>query len=184
MSNSKRPTLEFAPGQSPSADYFIRKLQPYKSFISAVPFLLFVIESLVASCCHYTYAHTDPFLKLIFAQLLAVNSVLAGLLHFFSPMYHFYTSMIFLPFKNFWLYASGIVLILAGLGLTFDVTQVVAAKCMVAILILMFPANVACVVMEHPKQVVFGGSTVKALLRLPIQLPFIFWAWWFTNAAP
>lgn len=182
MSNARRPTLEFAPGQSPSIEYFVNKLQPHKPVIIILPFCLFVLESLLANYSYFTYGHSDPFLKLIFVQLLAVNSVLAGLLHFFPPMYRVYTSMIFLPFKAFWLYATGVVLLLAGLGVVFDATQVVAAKCLVAILICMFPANIACVFMEHSKQIVFGGSTFKALLRLPMQLPLISWAWWFTTS--
>lgn len=181
MSHGKRLTPELAPGEPGSADLFVNMLSPYKAAITPLPFLLFVTESLIATTCFYMYRDSDRMLKFMLGQLLAINSTMAGLLHFFPPMYDFYTSMIFLPMKDFWLYSTGLALIGGGVGVTFAKTQVYAAWCLVVILILMFPGNLACVFMEHPRKVVFGGSMTAALLRLPLQIPFIIWAYWFTS---
>lgn len=174
-------TPELAPGEAGSADLFVKILLPYKDAITPLPFLFFVTESLLAVACYYIYADSDWMLKFMLGQLLAINTTMAGLLHFFPPMYNFYTSMIFLPLKDFWLYATGLALIAGGVGITFAKTQVYAAWCLVAVLIIMFPGNLACVFMEHPRNVVAGGSMVKALVRLPLQIPFIAWAFWFTS---
>lgn len=146
-----------------------------------IPFALFVLESCLATFCYFTYSNSDPFLKLLLGQLLAVNVTLAGLLHFFPPLFDFYASMIFLPFKKFWLYLTGFALIFSGIGICFQITQVVAAKCLTLTLIAMFPGNVFCVFNPRAKQLVFGGSTTKALIRLPFQVPFVIWAWWYVT---
>lgn len=160
----------------------INVLKPYKSVIGGLPFVLFVTEALLATVCCFIYKHTDPFLIVMFSQLLAVNFVLAGLLHFYKPMYEFYTSMIFLPFKDFWLYLSGVTFFLGGAGVAISSTRSAAAKLLVCSLIGVFPGNVACVFMEHPRKVVFGGSMKPALARLPFQIPMIIWAWWMVGA--
>lgn len=181
MPQEKRLTPELAPGELGSAEQFAKFLTPYKAVITPLPFLCFVLESLVAAGCFYFHRDTDPMLKFMFGQLLAINTTMAGLLHFFPPMYQFYTSMIFLPLKDFWLYSTGAALIAGGVGITFTKTQVYAAWCLVAILILMFPGNVACVFMEHPRKIVSGGSKTAAIARLPFQIPFVLWAFWFTS---
>lgn len=150
--------------------------------INPLPFLFFVTESLVAVGCYHHYGDTDSMLKFMLGQLLAVNTTMAGLLHFFPPMYEFYTSMIFLPMKDFWLYSTGVALMASGIGTLFTKTQVYAAWCLVAIFIVMLPGNIACVFMERPRKIVCGGSKIAAVARLPFQIPFIIWALWFTSA--
>lgn len=178
---SQRHPLELAPGASPSAIYFVKKLMPYRSLIQTLPFFFFAFESLLAVLTKYWYQDTDFMLKLGFGQLLAINCTLAGILHFHPPMRPFYLSMIFLPFKNFWLYSTGIALILGGIGVVFSRTQIISAWCLVTVFIVMFPGNIACVLMEHPRKQVFGGSHIAAILRLPFQFSFIAWAFWFTT---
>ncbi len=98
-------------------------------------------------------------------------------------MYDFYSCMVFLPGKAFWVYFSGALLAVAGIALCFDSVQNVAAKVIAATLILIVPAYVACVILPRPRQVVFGGSVVAAIVRLPFQAFFVAWALWFTKPA-
>lgn len=148
--------------------------------ISLLPFILFVTEALIASICSYVYGDSNGPLKFLFACLLAGNAVTAGMLHFSKSMHKFYTSMIFVPFKTFWLFATGAVLVFAGIGLLWAKTQVIAARALVGVFIIMFPGNIACVFCERPRRIVCGGSMTTAILRLPVQFLFIAWANWYT----
>lgn len=183
MSTSgKRLTPEFAPGEKPSPTWIINSLKPYKPIISAVPFLLLAVESLLAFIARSLYGDTDWLIKLMLCQLLAVNCTFSGLLHFYRPFKSFYTSMIFLPYKEVWLYSSGLALSAGGLLVAFTRTQVIGAWTLVATFVIIFPGNVACVFMPTPRKLVCGGSTIGAILRLPFQFLFIYWAHWFTTA--
>ncbi|PXF44902.1 hypothetical protein BWQ96_05392 [Gracilariopsis chorda] len=179
--SSKHFSPEFAPGMSPSSQYFVKRLAPCKDVASLLPFLMFSLEGLVAVICSYIYQDTDWLLKFTFSQLLAINTVFAGILHFYKPLYEFYTSMIFVPFKDFWLYSTGFVLMFGGFGLVFANTQVLAAYALAGVLIVMFPGNIACVFLEKPRKLVCNDSLIGAVLRLPMQLVFIRWALWFTT---
>lgn len=177
----KRLSPEFSPGVNPSAQALLNLLSPYKHVIGMLPFFFFAFESLLALLCRTLYADSDWMVKMMFAQLLAVNTTFAGLLHFFPPLYHFYASMIFLPWPHVWLYMSGLMLITGGLCVAFMRTQILGAWLLVSTLVLVFPGNIACVVSPRPRNQVCGGSLVGALMRLPFQFTFIAWAWWFTS---
>lgn len=184
MSSSKPSKTPLPPSWSTSlslSDNLLHILLPYRHFIAAFPFLFFAFESLLAVAFSAVYANSDWMLKMMFAQLLAVNATLAGLLHFFPPLYHFYTSMIFVPFQDFWLYSSGIALVAGGLLVAFSATQVIGAWILVAVLIIIFPGSIACVFWRYPRNQVCGGSLLGAILRLPFQFSFIAWAYWFTS---
>jgi uncharacterized membrane protein len=113
-----------------------------------------------------------------FRVLLAVSFVLSGAAHFYAPLYAFYESMVFLPFKGFWIYSTGVAMIGSGLSLLYEPTRIAAAEAIMAILVVVFPGNVACVVMKKPRKVVFGGSLTAAVARLPLQITLISWASW------
>lgn len=178
---ARRLTPEFAPGQTASSRFLVKAFAPYKFLIGTFPFLFFAGESLVAIVCLQLYGNSDPLLKVMFAQLLAVNATFTGLLHFYPPLYQFYTSMIFVPFQNFWLYFSGITFTISGLMIAYSETQVYGAWLLIFILILVFPGNIACVVHPYPRNQVCAGSMVGAILRLPFQFTFLIWAWWLTS---
>lgn len=172
---------ELAPGLNPSSDYLYSLLEPFRPIIGFSLFLFFALESIVAWLSAQLYGDADPLLKLMFAQLLAVNATLGGLLHFHAPLYDFYTSMIFVPFKKFWLYATGWMLIAGGLMVAFTKTQTIGAQLLVFTFILIFPGNLACVFSRHARNKVCAGSLGGAILRLPFQFLFIAWAWWLTK---
>lgn len=143
-----------------------------------LPFLFFAAESLLATFFYIFPHRADPIIRTAFRFLLAFNVTLAGLLHFHPPLYAFYASMVFLPFKPFWVYASGVALTLFGTGLCFPQTRYIAARAVAATLFLIFPANIACVFQEYPRKLVFQGSRIAAIARLPFQATFIAWALW------
>lgn len=158
-----------------------RLLSSYGDLIGAFPFLFFALESVLAVISSLVYEDSDWLLKMMFAQLLAVNMMLAGMLHFVPQLYPFYRSMIFLPFPKFWLYSSGVAMTVGGLCVAFVKTQVIGAWLLIGVLVIVFPGNVACVVSPYPRYHVCGGSLLGAVLRLPFQFFFIAWAYWFTT---
>lgn len=177
-----RLSPEFAPGDKASSKWLVRGLKPYKPIISTFPFLFLGVESLLAFVGRSLYADSDWLIKMMLGQLLAINCTFSGLLHFYPPFKRFYTSMIFLPYEDLWLYGSGLALSTGGLLVAFSSTQVIGAWILVVTFIIIFPGNVACVFMPTPRKLVCGGSTLGAILRLPFQLLFIYWAHWFTTA--
>jgi uncharacterized membrane protein len=70
---------------------------------------------------------------------------------------------------------TGILEILAAIGIQVPATRRVAGLCLIALLVLMFPANVSGASRHLP----LGGRPATPLaLRLPMQLLFIGVAWW------
>lgn len=157
-------------------------MKRWRAFVQALPFLFFALQSLVAT--YYSLQPEYPEnanLRNLFRYLLALFMVISGGAHFTPSMYNFWASMVFLPFKAFWIYLSGLVFAAAGIALCIEQTQYTAAKVIAIALVAVFPANVACVVMRNPLEEVFGGSRTAAILRLPFQASFIAWAMWFTE---
>lgn len=183
-SQKPRPALEFAAGDKGSSEWIVQKLSPLKPFVSTVPFLFLGIESLLAFVARSLYSDSDWMSKMMLCQLLAVNCTFTGLLHFYPPLKPFYTSMIFLPFKEFWLYLSGLALLSGGILVAFSRTQTVGAWVLIVTFIGIFPGNVACVFLPAPRKMVCGNSIVGATVRLPFQFLFIYWAHWFTTPTP
>jgi uncharacterized membrane protein len=110
--------------------------------------------------------------------LFAILFILAGVLHFvFTPKY---VSIMppYLPAPTLLVQISGICEILGGLGLLVPVTQQAAACGIIALLVCVMPANLNMAL--HPNQ----WPAIPAWLlwlRLPLQLPLIYWAWLYTR---
>lgn len=149
--------------------------------VKYLPFLCFTVESFVATFFYFYPTYADYFIRTVFRYLLAFNVTLAGLAQFSPSMYTFYNSMVFLPAKAFWVYASGAALTVFGIALFIPAIQYLAAQAVAVTLVLVFPANLACVVLPYPRKVVCGGSKMVALARLPIQATFFAWALWLST---
>ncbi|WP_394847650.1 hypothetical protein LZC95_09325 [Pendulispora brunnea] len=77
------------------------------------------------------------------------------------------------------MYGSGFFEIAGGVGLLLPVTQRLAAWGLIALYVAVFPANVNMAVNRislDPKRPI---PTYLLWQRLPFQLLFIAWAWWF-----
>jgi uncharacterized membrane protein len=116
--------------------------------------------------------------------VLAIVFIAAGALHFLIP--RTYTAIMppYLPTHLALVYISGAFEMLGGIGLLAPAdfnglhARRFAAWGLVALLIAVMPANVQMVI-DHAK---FASIPPWALwLRLPLQLPLIWWAWLYTR---
>ena len=120
-------------------------------------------------------------LKAILKYLLAVFFVFAGFNHFRNP--DFYMGMMpnYLSWHLPLVYVSGVCEILFGLMLMIPKLTRLAAWGLILLLVAIFPANIYMA--QHPE--LFPWTTPTLLLiRLPIQLVLLAWAYWFTRPEP
>ena len=118
-------------------------------------------------------------IKSILKYVFALFLLLAGLNHFRVP--DFYTKMIppYLPRPLFLVYLSGAFEVVLGVALLFPRCRKMAAWGIIALLLAIFPANIHMAV--NPE--LFPDYTpVMLWARLPLQLVFVVWAFWYTRA--
>jgi uncharacterized membrane protein len=119
-------------------------------------------------------------LKTVLRWLFTVVMVGAGANHFIDPETYLAMMPDALPAPRALVYLSGIAEIAGGLGLILPATRKLAAWGLIALFVAVFPANVNMALNELP----LGGTSVPAWAlwaRLPLQLVFIAWAYWFTR---
>ena len=106
--------------------------------------------------------------------LMAVLYVVAGINHFWHPAMYLSIMPPYLPWHTQLVYASGVAEILGGLLLLPRYTRRVAAVGIIVLLVAVFPANIQMAVnYVHTN----NPNLWVAILRLPIQLLLIWWAW-------
>ncbi len=102
----------------------------------------------------------------------------AGTLHFLATRTYAGIVPSFLPAHRELVLISGAAEILGGLGVLIPQTRRPAAWGLIALLVAVFPANVTMITEHHR----FPSVPLwAAWLRLPLQLPLIFWAWLYTK---
>jgi uncharacterized membrane protein len=105
--------------------------------------------------------------------------IAAGFAHFFFTRFYMRIMPDYLPVHRELVLLSGAAEIAGGLGVLVPATRRTAAWGLVLLLIAVMPANVWMV--QHPER--FPGVPLWAMwLRLPLQLPLIWWAWRYTQA--
>jgi uncharacterized membrane protein len=119
-------------------------------------------------------------LKTILQYLLCVVFVLAGLNHFIDPALYLKIMPPYLPWRLFLVYLSGFFEMALGVLLLIPAFTRVAAWGLVALLVAVFPANIHMAV--NP-QLYPDISPLALWLRLPLQVVFIAWAYWYTRPA-
>jgi len=112
--------------------------------------------------------------------LLAAFFVVAGILHFLFPEPYMRMVPPLLPWPMAIVWVSGVAEILGGIGLLFSQSRRPAAWGLVLLLIAVFPANIYMAV-AHVHYARLLGQNWAQWLRLPLQLPLIFWAWRYTR---
>ena len=122
-----------------------------------------------------------PAVQLIALWALAIAMVGIGVLHFVRPKPFVRIVPKYLPAPLALVYISGFFEILGGLGLLVPATRPWAAWGLIALYIAVFPANIYMLtdnVSLDPNKPI-----PRWLLwaRLPLQLVFIAWAYWFTR---
>jgi uncharacterized membrane protein len=104
--------------------------------------------------------------------------IFAGTMHVLKP--YFFVKIIpsYIPFHLKMVYLSGIVEILCGLLLLFPQTQTFGAYLSILLFIAVFPENIE---MAKDFYLMHHQYFWLAVLRLPLQLVLIWWAYQFTK---
>lgn len=116
---------------------------------------------------------------MFFRLLLAILFIVAGALHFVVPQMYVKIMPPYIPAQLVLLYVSGVFEFFGGAGLLFrQPVRGFAAWGLVALLIAVMPANIYMAT----NHTTFSSIPAWALyLRLPLQLPLIWWAWLYTR---
>ncbi len=99
--------------------------------------------------------------------------ILAGVMHFVFPKPYIRMIPKYLPFPKFLVAISGVLEILFGLMLFFPVTRNLGAWFLIILLIAVFPANIQMAINQKKYNPKYYWL---ALLRLPLQLILMWWA--------
>ncbi|MFZ5481330.1 MAG: DoxX family protein [Myxococcota bacterium] len=112
-------------------------------------------------------------LKTVLLYVMSAFYVFGGVMHFVKPGFYLAMMPPWLPWHRALVAISGVAEIALGLALLVPSLRPWAAWGLIALLIAVFPANVYAA-MEGLKG--YGGWA-----RLPFQLVFVAWAWWYTR---
>ena len=114
---------------------------------------------------------------MVYSKYLLVSVLIfAGITHFSKPYFFIKIMPDYIPFHLQLVYVSGFVEVLCGLLLLFPQTQTFAAYLSIVLFIAVFPANIEMAkdfYLEHNKYLWL------AILRLPLQILLIWWAYQF-----
>ncbi len=116
-----------------------------------------------------------PLLKLAMRWILGLFFIFAGSMHFLKPKFYVQIMPPYLPWHLGLVYVSGVFEIALGVMLLIPRTQPLAAWGLIALLIVVFPANLHMAVNTdlYPSIKPFW-----LWLRLPLQLLPMAWAYW------
>ncbi len=113
--------------------------------------------------------------------LLAAFFIVAGILHFLFPEPYIRMVPPLVPCPRAMVWVSGAAEIMGGIGLVLPGWRRPAAWGLVLLLIAVFPANLYMAVAHLQFAGLLGtgllGKSWAQWLRLPLQLPLIYWAW-------
>jgi uncharacterized membrane protein len=112
--------------------------------------------------------------------ILAAFFIVAGIMHFVIPAAYVRIVPPALPLPRLLVVLTGIAEIMGGCSLLVPFTQRIAAWCLIALLIAVFPANIYAAVAHVPLPGIFGQPWAL-WLRLPLQIPLILWALRYTG---
>lgn len=143
---------------------------------------LFVLIGTFALGCLLFYVITnDAHLFLSGRIAMCIMLVFTSIAHFV-----FYKGMMmmlpeFVPFKKTVVYVTGIMEILGGICLLIPATQYIAAVLLIAFFILLLPANILAAhkKVELEKATYNGNGLPYLWFRVPLQVLFIAWVWYF-----
>jgi uncharacterized membrane protein len=105
----------------------------------------------------------------------------SGFLHFLRPEPYLKIIPPFLPWPKALLRISGVAEIAGAIGLLLHKFRRMAAYGLALLLVLVFPANIYMAVAHVPFPGLMGEAWVQ-WLRVPLQIPLILWALYYTRA--
>jgi uncharacterized membrane protein len=126
------------------------------------------------------------YIKQILLWLMGMFYVSAGVMHFVNTAFFVRIVPDYLPWHLALVYISGVCEIALGVLVLRSGTRAIAAWGIIALLIVVFPANVNMLVHHIPMQEGMPVNVPALWWRLPLQGVLIAWAWWYTRpmAAP
>jgi uncharacterized membrane protein len=104
----------------------------------------------------------------------------AGINHFIRPAFYLQIMPPWLPWHKELVFLSGLAEVVCALLLLFTRTRRLGAWAVIALLITVFPANIQMLI-DYERD--HNPLAWIAVLRLPIQLLLIWWAYSFTKPA-
>tara|TARA_Y100000590_G_scaffold95414_1_gene108280 strand:+ start:875 stop:1246 length:372 start_codon:yes stop_codon:yes gene_type:complete len=120
------------------------------------------------------------YLKLIAIYFFGPAYIYIGVRHFTEPDFFLSIMPNYMSFHLELVYLSGFFEILFGAMLLINKYRAVAAKGLILILIAVFPANIY-LAQSSLAQSLLGITQETAIIRLPFQILFILFAYWFTK---
>lgn len=115
-------------------------------------------------------------MKKISLFIMSVIYIAAGINHFWHPEFYLVIMPPWLPWHKELVVISGVCEIGLGLLLLFPSTRKLAAWGIILLLIAVFPANIQMAINYYNES---NPKLWIAILRLPLQLILIWWAWSF-----
>lgn len=109
--------------------------------------------------------------------LMGMLYLVAGINHFRNPRMYLKIIPPYFPNPKLLNYLSGIAEIILGIGVCIPMFSKISAWGIVALLIVVFPANLF---MYMNKSAGFGLPKIILLLRLPLQIVLMIWAYYYT----
>ncbi|MEO8664271.1 MAG: DoxX family membrane protein [Ignavibacteria bacterium] len=117
-------------------------------------------------------------MKKISLYAMSLFYIAAGINHFINTSFYVAIIPFYLPFHTELVYISGLCEIVLGILLIPQFTRRASAWLIIILLIAIFPANVEMMLDYYHIDDPLYWLTV---LRLPLQLVLIWWAWIFTK---
>ncbi|HQW11692.1 MAG TPA: hypothetical protein PK076_03430 [Saprospiraceae bacterium] len=114
-------------------------------------------------------------LKLV--SLITMSSIycFTGVSHFLKPGLFLRITPKWVPYPEIINIAVGVIEVVLGISLLFNVTRSYAAVGIIVLLIAVFPANVYHFQLAKRK----GKNVIPTLIRIPVQVLLIYWAYTF-----
>jgi uncharacterized membrane protein len=119
--------------------------------------------------------------KTILMWVMAAAYTFAGFNHLMNPDFYLAIMPPGLPNPEWLNVLSGLAEIVLGVFLLEPRTRVFAAWGIIALLIAVFPANIYQALENVGPDGPGSGPGGVSFVRLPFQLVFIVWAWWYTR---
>lgn len=121
--------------------------------------------------------------KRVLLWVMAAFYCFAGFNHLMNPRFYVAIMPPELPNPEMLNVASGLAEIVLGVFLLEPRTRIYAAWGIIALLIAVFPANLYVVAanLGPPDMTPGTGNQMLNFVRLPFQLLFVVWAWWYTR---
>ena len=117
-------------------------------------------------------------MKSISLYMMAIFYIAAGIYHFIRPGFYMKIMPPWLSYPLQIIYISGFFEIVLGALLFFEPTRKFAAWGLIVLLVAVFPANIQ--MMLNFKNT-HNPYLWVAILRLPLQIVLIWWAWLYTH---